>query len=109
MRIALGTFTRRGIESQLGSDVGGTVQAALSHYAGKVKSGRPPTGPPRFLPEQASEDARNAFELAVDPEMEALLEREAAKLGTDVSRLAAHSVLVYLAELDFLTSPSRPV
>jgi hypothetical protein len=109
MRIALGAFARSGIESQLGTDIGGAVQAALCHYAGKLKSGRPPLSPPGFLPEGAAQDGKDAFDLAVDPETEALLEREAAKLGTDVSRLAAHSVLVYLAELDFLAAPSRPV
>ena len=109
MKIAIGSFARSGIESQLGSDVRGAVQAALSHYAGKLKSGRPPIAPPQFLPEQPLPDAKEAFELSVDAETEALLEHEAAKLGTDVSRLAAHSVMVYLAELDFLAAPSRPV
>ncbi len=108
MKIALGTFARSGIESQLGSDVRGAVQAALCHYAGKLKSGRPPIAPPRFLPEQPLR-ANDALDLAVDSETEELLEHEAAKLGTDLNRLASHSVMVYLAELDFLAAPSRPV
>lgn len=109
MRVALGKFARSAIEAQLGGDVVGTVQAALSHYTGKLRSGRPPIELPRFCRETAPGKAEVAFDLAVDPETEALLEREAAKQKTSVSLLAAHSVLIYLAELDFLAAPSRPV
>ena len=108
MRVALGTFARSGIETQLGNDVAGAVQAALSHYAGKLKAGRPPVVPPQFYAEPLAESER-VIDLAVDTETEALLEREAAKYGTDVSHFAAHTVMVYLAELDFLASPLRPV
>lgn len=108
MRISLGTFTRKGIESQLGDDLGAAVQAALCHYAGKLKAGRPPIGPPSFAREPVSGSAV-ALDLAVDSEIETLLQREAARQETSLSQLAAHTVLVYLAELDFLTSPSRPV
>jgi hypothetical protein len=107
MRVALGTFARSGIETQLGGDVAAAVQAAVSHYAGKLKSGRPPLGPPSFLREGAPPlEPEVAVDLAVDPETEALLEKEALRQGTSVSRLAAHSVLVYLAELDFLSVAS---
>ncbi len=110
MRVALGTFTRSGIEAQLGVDVATGVQAALCHYAGKLKSGRAPLGMPRFIQDQSSRDAEVAFDLAVDPEVEAVIEREAARQGTNVSQLARHTVMVYLAELDFLTAPAlRPV
>jgi hypothetical protein len=108
MRIALGTFTRRGIEAQLGDDLGAAVQAALCHYAGKLKAGRPPIGPPSFAREPTA-DSAVALDLAVDSEIEALLEREAVRQETSLSQLAAHTVLVYLAELDFLTAPTRPV
>ena len=110
MKISLGSFARLGIESQLGSDIPGTVQAALCHYSGKLKAGRPPIGPPQFLRQSAQSGAgSDAFDLAVDPEVEALIVREAERQGTDVSQLASHSVLLYLSELDFLASPSRPV
>lgn len=111
MKISLGSFARLGIESQLGSDIPGTVQAALCHYSGKLKAGRPPISPPPFLLRQSAENGAgsDAFDLAVDPEVEALIEREAERQGTDVSQLASHSVLVYLSELDFLASPTRPV
>jgi len=110
MRVALGTFARSGIESQLGSDVVGAVQAALYHYTGKLEAGRSPIASPQFF-EADREGAKTAYELVVDPEIEALLEREAKRQGTDVNALAAHTVLVYLAELDFIaaTPTSRPV
>lgn len=109
MRIALGTFARSGIEAQLGDDLAATVQAALCHYAGKLKAGRPPIGLPSFCRERASTGSDVALELAVDPEIETLLEREAARQETSLNQLASHTVLVYLAELDFLTTSARPV
>lgn len=109
MRIALGTFARSGIEAQLGADLSSVVQAALSHYAGKLKSGRPPIGPPSFARQASAAETAVALDLTVDSETEALLEREAARQQTSVSQLAGHTVLVYLAELDFLGSPTRPV
>lgn len=109
MRVTLGTFARSGIETQLGGDLAGTVQAALSHYAGKLKSGRTPVERPSFCYKRSSRDPGVAFDLAVDPETEALLTQEAERQETNLGQLVAHTVLVYLAELDFLTSPSRPV
>ncbi len=109
MRITLGTFACSGIEAQLGSDLGSAVQAALCHYAGKLKSGRPPIGPPNFARPASAADTAVALDLSVDSETEALLEREAARQQTSLSQLAGHTVLVYLAELDFLSSPTRPV
>jgi len=109
MRIALGTFARSGIETQLGGDLDAAVQAALCHYAGKLRSGRPPIAPPNFARPASPADSAVSLDLAVDSETEALLEREAARQKTSVSQLAAHTVLVYLAELDFLSAPTRPV
>jgi hypothetical protein len=91
----------------MGVDVETGVHAALCHYAGKLESGRAPVGPPQFLQDQGPGSAETSFELAVDPEVEAVLEREAARQGMSTSRLALHSVLVYLAELDFLSVPPR--
>lgn len=109
MRISLGTFARSGIEAQLGGDLDAAVQAALCHYAGKLRSGRPPIAPPSFARPASVADTAVALDLSVDSETEALLEREAARQKTSLSQLVAHTVLVYLAELDFLTSPTRPV
>jgi hypothetical protein len=118
MRVTLGTFARSSIEAQLGTDLAETVEAAVHHYAGKVKSGRPPVQPPQFLSTGTSADfgtststsARREFKevaFTLDSETEAVLRREAIRYGIDVDAIAAHSVMVYLAELDFLSAASH--
>jgi len=102
MKIALGAFARSGIESELGSAVPDAVQAALCHYCGKLQSGRAPLAPPAFLGANGSPEEETVLDLAVDPEIEAVLAREASARGLPLDRLAGHSVLVYLAELDFI-------
>jgi hypothetical protein len=121
MRVTLGTFTRLSIEAQLGADLAETVETAVHHYAGKVKSGRPPIRPPQFLSTDTSPDFGTGtgtststdrelkeLDLTLDCETEAVLRREAIRYGTDVDAIAAHSVMVYLAELDFLSAASHP-
>jgi hypothetical protein len=109
MKITLGTFARIGIESELGPDVAATARAALFHYTSKLESGRPPVAPPRFFAPSELQGGEEALELNLDPEVEAMLEREAARQGTDLDALTAHSVLLYLAEFDFLGTSSQPV
>lgn len=104
MMIALGKFACSGIEAHLGADIPAGVRKALFHYVGKLKAGRRPVGFPRFMAEQAPPEEQLAFELAIDAETEAMLEREALRQGTTASQLVAHSVMVYLAELDFLST-----
>lgn len=106
MRVSLGTFARSGIEAQLGDDLSSAVQAALSHYAGKLKAGRPPIGLPGFC---RVSGAGVDLDLSVDLETETLLKEEAERQETSLSQLASHTVMVYLAELDFLTTSARPV
>lgn len=103
MKIALGTFVCRGIEAQLGSDVAAAARAALADYTQRVEAGLAPTGIPKFFRESAAEDTARTFELPVDADTRATLEREAARQGATVSQLATHSVMVYLAELDRTT------
>ena len=102
MKVALGKFACSGIEAHLGDDIPAGTRKALFHYARKLKAGRRPPAPPRFLVDQAPREPAVAFDLAVDPETEAMLEREALRQRTTLSQLAAHTVLVYLAELEFL-------
>jgi hypothetical protein len=109
MKVALGPLARSGIESELNSSLADTVRAALEHYRGKLESGRPPLAPPRIAHRLSSAADETVVDLSVDPETEAILKREARAQGLDLDRLAAHSVLVYLAELDFLTSPGPPL
>ncbi|MGC1166569.1 MAG: hypothetical protein WA862_10715 [Solirubrobacterales bacterium] len=86
----------------MGDDIAAGTRTALFHYARKLRAGRRPAAPPRFLADQAPQEPAVAFDLAVDPETEAVLEQEALRQRTTISRLAAHTVLVYLAELEFL-------
>jgi len=102
MKVTLGKFACSGVEIHLGDDIPAGARKALFHYARKLKAGREPLAPPRFLADQGPMEAGVAFDLAVDPELEALLEQEALRQRTTVSQLAAHAVLVYLAELEFL-------
>jgi hypothetical protein len=102
MRIALGKLACSGIETHLGEDIPAGTRTALFHYAHKLKAGRRPLSPPRFLGDQTPPEPEAAFELTVDPETEAMLEQEALRQRTTLSQLAAHTVLVYLAELEFL-------
>jgi hypothetical protein len=102
MRVSLGKFACRGIEAHLGEDIPAGVRAALSHYVRKLKAGRGPLAPPTFLGDLTPPEPHATFELSLDPETEAVLDREAARQGTSLSQLASHTVMVYLAELDFL-------
>lgn len=102
MKVALGKLACSGIETHLGDDIPAGTRKALFHYARKLKAGRRPMAPPRFLAGQAPPRPQVAFDLTVDPETEAVLEQEALRQSTTVGQLAAHTVLVYLAELEFL-------
>jgi hypothetical protein len=101
MRVELSKFACDGIETQLGADIPGGVRMALFHYASKLKAGRKPSPFPRFL-SGPSPEVERAFDLTVDPETEAILERDALRQRTTTDRLVSHAVLVYLAELEFL-------
>lgn len=109
MKVRLCTFTRVGIESELGSDLSAAVLAALRHYSDKLRSGRPPVEPPHFIV-SGEEEEGEVVELALAPDVEEVLVGEAARQGIDLDALATHSLHVYLAELDFLAAASiRPV
>jgi hypothetical protein len=102
MRVTLGKFACSGIETQLGEEIAAGTRKALLHYLRKLKLGREPVAFPGFLGDQATRETGISFDLTVDPEIEALLEREALRQRTTISRLATHTVLVYLAELELL-------
>jgi hypothetical protein len=107
MKVALGALACSGIETHLGSDIPAGVRTAMYHYTSKLKSGRPPLDPPRFLPDFPAEEPRLAFDLTIDAETEQMLEQEAARQGTTLTAIASHAVLVLLAELDFVGAPAR--
>lgn len=107
VKIALGTFARSGIEAKLGTDLAVGVRAALLHYTRRLKSEWAPVGPPQFRWGQTPLDAGTAFELAIGPEMEAALEREAHRYQVPVDQILLHAIFVYLADLDS-SSPTKP-
>jgi hypothetical protein len=118
MKVTLGPFARSGIESQAGANLVETVETAVRHYTDKVTSRRSPLPYPQFLGSDTSQDfgtptsvagELEEIELRLDSETEAVLRREAMRYDTDVNAIAVHSVMIYLAELDFLSTRSRPL
>lgn len=101
VKVALGKIARTGVETHLGSDVLAGVRLALSDYARQIGSDSPPVGVPGFAKAAAGAGTVD-LELAVDEGTMAVLEREAGRQGATVGQLAAHAVLVYLAELERL-------
>lgn len=106
MKVPLGTFACNGIEACLDVDVDVGVRAALSDFAQRLESGRAPVDLPRTPLETVSAEPAMAVDLDLDERTWLLLQREARRQRTTVAQLAAHSVLVYLAELDRLTPPN---
>lgn len=102
MQVAVGSFTRQGIEERLGPDLPAGVEIALLYYVGKLRSGRGAPEFPSFLQSAGFEEPIAEVELNVGPEVERALSDEAERQHTTVDRLAAHSVYLYLAELDRL-------
>lgn len=106
MKVVLGKFARSGIEAQGAADLAMGVSAALHHYAHRVTSSWTPVAPPRFLADQAP--IGEAIELAVGPEMEATLEREARRHHVSMDQILAHAVLTYLADTDAALNADAP-
>ena len=100
INVELGKLSCTGLEGHFGKDLTVGARKALLHYAYKLRTGRKPTAAPRFLGSASPIEAK--FDLTLDRESEALLAQEARRLRIDATQLAAHAVLVYLAELDFL-------
>jgi hypothetical protein len=92
-----------GVEAHLGSDLSVGVRAALAEYTRRLGSDTPPLPIPRLVRDALPTEAAKVIDLPVDGEMWEALEREAARQNTTVSELAAHSVLLYLAEIDGMT------
>lgn len=107
MQVAVGPFTRQGIEERLGPDLPAAVEIALLYYVGKLRSGRGAPGFPSFLQGAEFEPPAAEIELNVGPEVEEVLSAEAERQHTTVDRLAAHSIFLYLAELDRLEDEGR--
>ena len=103
VKISLGTFACMGVEAHLGSDLASGVRAAIADYTQRLGSNSPPLPVPRLPGDGVSSRSAVALDLPVDEATWEALEREAARQSTTVSQLVAHSVLVYLAEIDRMT------
>lgn len=99
MKVKLGSFARDAIETRLGTDVAAGVQAALRHYARRIRSGQKPVSYPGFVGEEAPEPA-GEVEVSIDPEVERVLTDEMRRQGLTLDQVTAHAVFVYLADLD---------
>ncbi len=101
MRITLGTFACCGIEAFLGRDIESGVEAALRHYTERGE--RDPAR--KVLSRLAPYPDRGhgaEIELSLDPEVEAVLRRQAQESGgMSVNQIAGNAVLAYLADLDW--------
>jgi hypothetical protein len=107
MKVELGELARNGLESRVGPDLPGAVNAALVYYVGKLSSGRRPVNLPSFLANSqgGSVNPQDEVEVEIDERIEAVIYREASRQGTTPEALVRHAVLVYLAALDLIGDP----
>ena len=100
MKVALGAFARSGIEARHGADIEAGLDIALRHCAERIASARQLLAIPRFLREAPPTDPSTDEELAVEPELERILEQEVRRQGVPVEQVVSHAVLVFLADTD---------
>lgn len=99
MRLVLGTFARTGIEAVLGRDLATGVRTALRHYADRERSATAELFDRGCLQTLGRNGADVELALDIDTE-EALRRRAREHGGITMEQLAAHAVLVYLADRD---------
>jgi len=114
MKVEVRSFARQGLAARVGPDLPAAINAALVYYVGKLRSGRVPEPYPNFLGAEAgaADDgfvirrADGLLEVPVDERIEAALDTEARRQQVGVAALAAHAVMVFLAELDLIGDPA---
>jgi hypothetical protein len=106
VKVPLGTFACNGIKAYLDADIVAGVRAALNDFTQRLGSDNPPVDVPRAPLGADLAEPAIAVDLSLDERSWQLLRREARRQGTTESQLAAHSVMVYLADLDRLTPPA---
>jgi hypothetical protein len=114
VKVDLGTFACSGVRAFLGGDIAAGVQAALGRYVERMvcaeHAGRDELESMWKAIPLVSEDRPPrtgvAVELALDPALEAALEREARESGgMSMDQVASYAVLAYLVELDRAGDP----
>jgi len=84
----------------VGDDLQSGIRTALASYLTTAAKGHGRIDAPRFEGEAGGEIRGLSLEIAVDANAEAALRAEARRQGISLSRLAAHSVYLYLAQLE---------
>jgi hypothetical protein len=100
MMVGLGPFVQQGIEDRFGPDLPAGVEISLLFYLGRMNSGRGAPEYPAFLQNSGFEDPVAEVELNIGADVEEQILGEAKRRHISIDRLAAHSVFIYLAELD---------
>ncbi len=100
MKVVLGKFACFCVETRFGADISSGVQSAFRHYSRRLRSSTPPVAIPGFRRGRALERPLTELEVAVEPEIEDRLEREARDNAVDLQQIFNHAVFVYLADLD---------
>src|ERR1700709_109330 len=102
MKVTLGKLACSGVRTPRGDATPAGARRALFPSARKLKAGREPLAPPRFLADQGPMEAGGAVGHVYSQEVDALREQEALRQRTTVSQLAAHALRRSLVGLEFL-------
>jgi hypothetical protein len=103
VKVTLGKFLSMSMREKINPDLRAAARTALTHYVLKLKLGRSPVPVPKGLG-QASDEPEISFELTIDQATQDLLLAEAERQGTTLPALIDHSMFVYLAEIDLMSS-----
>lgn len=101
VKIVLEPFARGSIEDRFGPDLCRGSEAALRHYARRVRSRRRPPEVPLFMCEvDVDRSEAIELELSLPYEVQSALTREARLQGVRLDRIVAHAIFVYLSDVE---------
>lgn len=103
VKVTMGKFLSASMREKISPDLQAAARTALTHYVLKLKLGRPPVPVPKGL-DQAIDEPEISIDLTIEDSTRDLLEAEAERQGTTLVDLTGHSMFVYLAELDLMSS-----
>jgi len=96
MKVPLGPLAKSGLEARGGDDLPVAIGAACAYYLGRLDSDCLPAPLPDFL---LKAPPRPEIEVPVEGPIEEALVAQADRQGVGPAELAAHAVLVYLADV----------